>query len=146
MFGVKQVGDEFGRRRKKVVADRPVYRQRAVTLFEIGGLDEGGEVRGVIDVQVCEEDCIELRHMRTGASELECAAAATVHQNARSAVLQYQVAAGGTSILQLRAAGAENLDLHAFTGATRARGRERYQRNGSSCDQGGDDVVPPRLK
>ena len=98
MFGVKQVGDEFGGRRKVVVADRSVYRQGAVTLFEIGRLDQGREVRGVIDVQVCKENGVELRYVRTGASELECATAATVHQNSRSAVLQHEVAAGGTPI------------------------------------------------
>jgi hypothetical protein len=63
----------------------------------------------VIDVEVREENGIELRHVGAGAPKLQRAPAATVDDNARPAVLPYEVTRGGALILQLGAAGAENL-------------------------------------
>jgi len=60
---IKQVGDILRRGRKHSIPHRSVDRQRPLALLEVGRLDEGREVRRVIDVEVCEEDGIELGYV-----------------------------------------------------------------------------------
>jgi hypothetical protein len=96
----------------------------------------------VIDVEVREENGIELRHVGAGAPKLKRAPAATVDDEARPTVLPYEVTRRGPFILQLGAAGAENLQFHAFAGAVCRRRRARHQCKGGNQESG--RVAPVR--
>jgi hypothetical protein len=88
-----------------------------MALFEVRRLDQGGEVRRVIDVEVCEENRIELGHVRAGAAEFQGTATATVDEDPGTAILPDEIARGGTVVFQLRAARAQHLEFNAFVRA-----------------------------
>jgi hypothetical protein len=58
----------------------------------------------VIDVEVGEQDCVKLRHMRPGLPEAQRAATAAIDKDARLAVVPHEIAAGRSLIFELRAA------------------------------------------
>ena len=74
------------------------------------------------------QDGIKLSHMCAGLSEAQRAAATAVDQDARSAILPYEIAAGRSPILQLGTARTENLHLHALSTARGGRCHHRCER------------------
>ena len=98
----------------------------------------------MIDVEVREEDGVELGYVRAGASELQGAAAATVDEDSRAAILPDEIAAGGTVVFQLGPAGPQNLELDAFVRASARVAGERKCHQGEGQGQGRWD--PRHLK
>src|SRR5579859_3633475 len=109
---IEKIAHKLPRRRHEIVPCRTVHRQRALAFFKPGRKHQSRKIAAVVDVEVTEQNNIQLGHLRSALSEAQGAASTGINENARGAAIPYEIAGGGSLILQLRAAGAEHLNRH----------------------------------